>query len=119
MKGRTAVLGLCCVIAGFCAWSIIPSLLRDEQATKVIAEQVLKEEFAGAGFREDAFVFESAHRNGFDWIVTWRSKMAPSAHIGVSITPFSLDVWGSPVVPNCKQDRDRTVAAFGDICHDG
>lgn len=116
MRVRTAILGLCGVIAGFGAWSIIPNLLRGEEATKVIAAQILKEEFGRAGVREDVFVFQSAHKNGFDWIVTWQSEIDPSDHIGVSITPFSLDVWGSPVVPNCKEDRDRTVAAFGDIC---
>lgn len=113
MRVRAAVFGLCVAVAGLLAWIFVPSLLRTEEATKAVAEQILKEEFARVGVREDAFTFVDAQRSGFDWIVTWQSKSVPSAQIGVTITPFEADVWG---VPDCKGDRGRTVAAFGEVC---
>jgi hypothetical protein len=116
MRVRTAVFGLCVAIAGILAWVFVPNLLRTKEATKEVAEQILKEEFARVGIREDAFAFVDAKKSGFDWIVTWHSKIAPSAEIGVTITPFEADVWGHPMVPNCKGDRGRTVSAFGEVC---
>lgn len=116
MSVRAAVLYLCVVIVAILAWVFVPSLVRTERATRVVAEQILREEFARLGVREDAFVYVDAQRSGLDWIVTLNSKIAPSAKIGVSITPFEVDVWGHPMLPNCKADRERTVVAFGEIC---
>jgi hypothetical protein len=116
MKVRAVVLGLCVTVAGVLVWIFVPSLFRTEEETKAVAEQILKEEFARAGVREDAFAFLDAKRSGLDWIVTWHSKSVPSAQIGVTITPFEVDVWGSSMLPNCKGDRGRTTNAFGEVC---
>jgi hypothetical protein len=113
---RAAVLSFCVVVAAILAWIFVPSLLRTEGATKVVAEQVLKEEFARLGVRQDAFAYVDAQQSGLDWIVTWKSKIAPSAEIGVTITPFEADVWGYPMLPDCKGDRARTIIAFGEVC---
>ncbi len=94
----------------------VPSVLRTEESAKAVAQQILSEEFARVGVREDAFAFVDAKKNGLDWIVTWYSTKTPSAQVGVTITPFEADVWGRPLVPSCKDDRDRTVAAFGEVC---
>lgn len=116
MRVRAAVLGLCVVVAGILAWVFVPSLFRTEEAAKAVAKQILKEEFARVGVREDAFAFVDVKKSGLDWIVTWHSKSVPSAQIGVTITPFEADVWGSSMLPNCKGDRGRTVIAFGEVC---
>jgi hypothetical protein len=98
------------------AWMFVPSILRTEEATKAIAERILREEFARVGVRQEEFAFVDAKKTGLDWIVTWHSKGIPSAQVGVTITPFEADVWGRPMVPSCKGDRGRTVAAFGEVC---
>lgn len=116
MSVRPMVLGLCVAIAVLVAWMFVPSVLRTEQSAKTGAQQILSEEFARVGVRKDAFAFVDAKKNGLDWIVTWRSMNTPSAQTGITITPFEVDVWGRPLVPNCKDDRDRTVAAFGEVC---
>lgn len=116
MKIRLVMFCSCVAIVAIVAWMVVPSLLRTEESTKEVSEQILREEFARVGLREDAFAFVDAKKNGFDWIVTWHSKSAPSAQVGVTITPFEVDVWGRPLVPSCKNDRGRTVAVFGEVC---
>lgn len=116
MRVRAALLGFCIASAVVVAWIFVPGFFRTEASTKVVAEQILREEFVRVGVREDAFAFVDAKKSGLDWIVTWHSKSAPSAQVGVTITPFEVDVWGWPMVPSCKGDRGRTVAAFGEIC---
>ena len=113
MRVRSVLLSLCVTVAAYLALVFIPLMLRTEETTKAVAEQMLKEEFARLGVFEEAFEFLSAHKHGFDWIVTWRSKSVQSAHVGVTITLFDIDVWG---VPDCKGDPGRTVNTFGEVC---
>jgi hypothetical protein len=101
MSVRAAVLCLCVVIVAILTCVFVLSLVRTVGATRVVAEQILREELARLGVREDAFVYVDAQRSGLDWIVTWNSKIAPSAEIGVTITPFEADVWGHPMLPDC------------------
>ena len=116
MRNRPLALGLCVAAATIVAWSLVPSVFRTEVSAKTVAQQILSEELAHFGVRVDAFILVHASKSGLDWIVTWRSMSAPSAQVGVTITPFDVDVWGDPLIPSCKDDRDRTIAAFGDIC---
>lgn len=116
MRFRGTFVGLCVTAGVVVAWMFVPSFLRTEASAKDVAQQMLREEFVRLGVREDGFTFVDLKRSGFDWIVTWQSKSAPSAQVGVTITPFEADVWGRPIVPSCKDDRLRTVAYFGEIC---
>jgi hypothetical protein len=116
MRFRATMVRLCIAALAVVAWMFVPSFLRTEESAKAVAWQMLREEFARVGVREDGFAFVDAKKSGFDWIVTWHSTSTPSAQIGVTITPFEADVWGRPTVPSCKDDRQRTIASFGEIC---
>lgn len=104
------------LLLAIAGWAFLPSLLRTTDSARNTADRILHDELLRAGVRADAFTFAGTTRSGFDWILTWRSLSAPSAEVGVTITPFEADVWGKPVIPNCNEDRTRTTAAFGEIC---
>jgi hypothetical protein len=116
MRASLRVIRILGVSVALVGWLVVPRVLRNEEAAKVIAQRVLDEELSRLGVRSSGFDFRDAKKSGFDWIVTWQSKAMPSAQIGVTITPFEADVWGKPMVPSCKEERQRTQESFGEVC---
>lgn len=117
MKRRSIVgAGVVLLVLALVGCVLLPSLLRTENSAKEAAAGILYAELGRGGVRTDAFVLASVTRAGFDWIVTWRPVQAVQAEVGVTITPFEADVWGRPMLPDCKAERARTESSFGQVC---
>jgi hypothetical protein len=95
----------------------ISSAIHTEESIKSIAEGILKEDLTVNQVRMDAFVFDSVSRFGvFNWIVDWRLINDPKKRIGVSFSLADVDVTADRVIPDCKNNKYKTIEYYGDIC---
>lgn len=113
---RCLLFGISLLIFVLLGFMLLPSIFRSESSVKKVAQSLLQDQFARGEVRGNTFTLTSVTKTGLDWIVTWRSTTATKAEVGVTMTLFDADVWGNPMLPDCKMQLERTVAAFGQIC---
>jgi hypothetical protein len=99
--------------------ALVGALLIYEHFTEnpdAVANSVYSAQTSKLGLKPDSFEQVGSSRTASGHIYTWRSKFNLKAEVGVSISPFDVDFWGRPTVPNCILAREVTVREFGDVC---
>ena len=97
-------------------WIFFPFFLLSEQKVKTIAEEILREEMINSGVKFNQFYFKGIERKSIYWRVNWGSKEVKNVLITIGLSPFDQDYWADPFYPDCKNDREKTIIFFGQVC---